>query len=355
MKLFCCCLLLLGCACAAEVGKGQKVENLSQHEVVDFSVKSTERKSSPRNVILMIGDGMSSEHVWAAWIANGGKLNIEKLPATGFSRTFSASHTITDSAAGGTALACGEKTANGMLGQAPDGRPLKSLAAHFAAAPYNKKTGLVVTKAITDATPAAFYAHTASRKNTAVIARQLCESGVDVLVGGGFAAFSDSQIDKLVKKTQWLLLPATGDCLYVPQRGDMLPEQTKRALEILEKNPNGFFLMVEGSKIDSASHEADARLAVAETLDFDKAVGVVLQWMRHHPDTLLVVTADHQTGGLVIHGGDVKRGSVEVSFSTTSHTGIAVPVYAAGVGAHTFSGVMDNTQIPTKILEIVTE
>lgn len=328
---------------------------MPQHEVVDFAVKAVPLKSAPRNVILMIGDGMSSEHVWAAWLANGGKLNIEKLPVTGFSRTYSANHTITDSAAGGTALACGEKTNNGMLGQEPDGRPLQSLASRFAAAPYNKKTGLVVTKAITDATPAAFYAHTASRNNTAVIARQLCESGFAVLVGGGFAAFSDAQIDKLVKDTEWLLLPATGDCLYVPHRGEMLPEQTKRALDILEKAPNGFFLMVEGSKIDSASHNADARTAIAETLDFDKAVGVVLQWMHRHPDTLLVVTADHQTGGLVIHNGDVKKGAVEASFFSTDHTGIVVPVYAAGVGAASFSGVMDNTQIPARILEIVTE
>lgn len=346
---------MLGCVCAADVGKVQTVEKMPQHEVVDFAVKATAVKSAPHNVILMIGDGMSSEHVWAAWLCNGGKLNIEKLPVTGFSRTYSANCTVTDSAAGGTALACGEKTNNGMLGQAPDGRRLKSLAAHFASAPYNKKTGLVVTKSITDATPAAFYAHTESRKNTAVIASQLCESGFDVVVGGGFAAFSDSQMDKLVKNTERLQLPATWDCPYAPQRGGMLPEQTKAALEILQKSADGFFLMVEGSKIDSASHEADAYLAVAETLDFDRAVGEVLRWMQKNPDTLLVVTADHQTGGLTIHDGDRKTGRVKASFATTSHTGIAVPIYAAGVGAVDFSGVMDNTEIPAKILKIATE
>ncbi len=334
----------------------QAVENLPQHAVAVAPAALQAVQGKPRNIILMIGDGMSSEHVWAAWICNGGKLNITQLPVTGFSRTYSANRLITDSAAGGTALACGQKTDNGMLGQTPAGEPLRSLAAIFAAAPYHRKTGMVVTKTITDATPAAFYAHVTSRKNTAEIARHLCASGVDIIVGGGASAFSAQQMQQLnAGEGGLVVLAAAGDCAYAAQRGDFLPAYTRKALAALEPAPNGFFLMIEGSKIDSASHDADLRRAVEETLDFDRAVGEVLQWMQHHPDTLLVVTADHQTGGLVIHDGSLKDGKVKATFATTSHTGVAVPVYAAGCGAADFAGVQDNTQIQHKILKIVQE
>lgn len=354
MKRFFAFLLLAGSVCAGKVGELQTVQGLAQHEVVAETVAATQAVAPPRNIIVMIGDGMSAEHVWAAWVCNGGKLNLEKLPVTGFSRTYSANHLITDSAAGGTALACGEKTDNGMLGQTPSGRALQSLAAVFTAAPYHKKAGVVVTKAITDATPAAFYAHTASRKNTAIIARQLCEAPLSVIVGGGAGAFSPQQMKMLTDKPgRYVLLAADEHMPYAAQRGEFLAQQTAKALSLLESAPHGFFLMIEGSEIDSASHEADLRPAVEETLDFDRALGVVLQWMQAHPDTLLVVTADHQTGGLVIHGGDVKKGQVKASFSSTSHTGLVVPIYAAGCGAHNFTGVMDNTQIPSKILQIV--
>lgn len=347
-------LILAGTVCAGTVAKVQTVENLPQHEVVEGDIAVTPATTPPRNIILMIGDGMSAEHVWAAWVCNGGKLNMEKMPVTGFSRTYSANRLITDSAAGGTALACGEKTDNGMLGQAPDGRKLQSLAARLAASPYHKRTGVIVTKAITDATPAAFYAHTESRRNTSVIARWLCESSLSVIVGGGAGAFSPQQKKTLsAPPGRYVLLVSEGDAPYAAQRGEFLSQQTRKALSLLESAPHGFFLMIEGSKIDTASHAADLRLAVEETLDFDRALGVVLQWLQSHPDTLLVVTADHQTGGLAIHGGDIEKGVLKASFASTEHTGVAVPVYAAGCGALNFTGVMDNTLIPAKILKIV--
>lgn len=348
-------ILLAGGVCATGVGKVQTVEKMPQHEVVVQKVP-VDVATKPRNVILMIGDGMSAEHVWAAWVCNGGKLNLAQMPVTGFARTLSANKLITDSAAGGTALACGHKTNNGMLGQTPDGAALSSMAVRFHAAPYHKAVGLVVTKAITDATPAAFYAHTPNRNNTAEIAKQLCAAPFSVVVGGGSGAFSSEQMLALRKNDQaYVELAAKGHCPYAPERGDFLAEQTERALAELEKSPCGFFLMIEGSEIDTASHEANAHLAVAETLDFDCAVGVVLRWMQTHPDTLLVVTADHQTGGIAIHGGSVQECRVKVSFATTAHTGVAVPVYAAGCGAQNFAGIVDNTQIPQKILQIAAE
>lgn len=346
--------LLAGGLFAAEVGKVQKVSGLNRHEPVAPLAYKTERQTEvPRNVIFMIGDGMSAEHVAAAWICNGGKLNLDHLPYTAVSRTYSANRLITDSAAGGTALACGDKTDNGMLGRTPNGRMLYSLAAEFAAPEVGKDVGLVVTKAITDATPAAFYAHTSSRKNTEKIAKQLTEAGFKVVVGGGASAFSTQQVEKLkAVPGSHVLLAAAGDCPYAAQRGDMLPQQTQKALSVLEQSPRGFFLMIEGSEIDSASHQCDLKRAVEEVLDFDRALGVVLEWMRSHPDTLLVVTADHQTGGLTIHGGNIASGEVSASFATTQHTGILVPVFAVGCGAQHFHGILDNTTIPHLIRRI---
>ncbi len=354
------CSWLLPVAWGAGAGQVQVVENVPQHEVVAYSFSDKESPhyiaSVPkvRNVILMIGDGMSAEHVWAAWLCNGGKLHLECLPYTGFSRTPAANRTITDSAAGGTAIACGEKTNNGMLGQAPDGCQLSSLAMRLAAPPYEKAGGIVVTKAITDATPAAFYAHAASRKDTPKIAADLLKSPFWVVVGGGASAFSVEDMQALkAEPRRYVVLYAPNDCPYAAQRGDALPTHVERTLAVLENAPNGFFLMIEGSEIDTASHAANLELAVRETLDFDKTLGVVLRWMQAHPDTLLVVTADHQTGGLSILDGSVHKRCVKGVFATTSHTGVAVPVYAAGPGAELFSGIMENTDFLNKVLRAV--
>ena len=357
MKLSSLFIFLAGLACAAGAATIQTVDSVKQHEVAAASwLKQIPDAAPIKNVILLIGDGMSSEHVWAAWICNGGKLNVEKLPYTGFSRTYSANKLVTDSAAGGTALACGEKTDNGMLGQTPKGKHLQSLAAVMMDAPYSKKAGLVVTKAITDATPAAFYAHTSSRKNTKKIAAQLCEAGLQVVVGGGSEHFTAEQVAALnAVAGSHVLLAAPEHCPYAAERGALLPEQTRQALRILEQSPTGFFLMIEGSEIDSASHAKELRRAVEETLDFDSALGEVLAWMEGRTDTLLVVTADHQTGGLVIHDGNVKAGQVKGSYATDSHTGIAVPIYAAGPGASRFTGVMENTEIPRLILQLLSQ
>ena len=317
------------------------------HEPVVSAHVSQPLRKTARNVVLMIGDGMGSEHVWAAWLSNKKKLNIITLPVTGFSITTSASHAITDSAAGGTAIACGCKAINGQLGLDAEGKAHDSLAVQMRRT--GKATGIVVTKSVTDATPAAFYAHQKSRKNTREIAAELVEAGFDVVAGGGAADFSAEQQETLRHRSAMLELAASGNCPPAGERGDCLPQTVNKALAVLEKDPDGFFLMVEGSKIDTSAHVKDLPETVREVLDFDRAVGVVLEWMRKHPDTLLVVVADHQTGGLSIPGGDAENGKVTGSFSTFSHSGVAVPVYAAGAGAERFSGVSENTELPAKI------
>ena len=290
---------------------------------------------------------MGSEQLWSAWLSNRGKLNTITLPVTGFSITTSASHVITDSAAGGTALACGCKAVNGQLGLDADGASRESLAEQMRRA--GKSTGIVVTKSVTDATPAAFYAHVKSRNNTAEIAQALVHAGFDVVAGGGAGDFSDEQKKALKSKCQLFELAAQGECEPASRRGNWLPERVAAALDVLEKDKDGFFLMVEGSRIDMEAHKNNLSEMVQETLDFDAAVGEVLKWMQKHPDTLLVVTADHQTGGLSILGGNKEQGEVQAAFSSFRHNGVAVPVYAAGRGACQFGGVQENTEIAPKI------
>ena len=342
---FCC---LVACLEAVE---SQTVRNMPRHEVVNKAPSVTEQAA--RHVILMIGDGMGAEHVWAAWLCNRGKLNMEQLPIVGFVRTPSASATITDSAAAGTAIACGCKTRNGQVGISASGVPQMSLLKHMAA--RGRQTGLVVTKAITDATPAAFYAHNKNRYDARNIAVDLLAAGCRVVIGGGEGLISPAQQAQLRAAGTLLKLRGKEHCDPASRRGDFLSDSVAEALSVLEKYPHGFFLMVEGSQIDTAAHANDLEELVQETLDFDRAVGVVLRWMKAHPDTLLIITADHQTGGLSILGGSTEKGEVKASFSTTQHSGVAVPLYATGAGAAHFGGIQENTDLLPKILRAIGE
>ncbi len=344
-----CCALALGVAGFVFGHPVQEVVGLPQHAVPEAPAAVAEQPA--RHVILMIGDGMGSEHVWVAWACNGGKLNIGRMPVCGWSRTSSSSHAITDSAAGGTAIACGERTSNGTVGQAADGRPFESVAARLKGQGY--ATGLVVTKSITDATPASFYAHAAGRYDTPLIASQLPEAGFSVLLGGGAADVGAENTQRLRATGALAELSAPHDLPPATQRGDYLPKAVERALARLGEGDDPFFLMVEGSQIDMAAHARDLRETVAETLEFDRALGTVLRWAEAHPDALILVLADHQTGGLSLHDADVAAGRVSGSFSTHKHTGLAVPVYAAGAGAAKFAGIYDNRNILVRILRAV--
>lgn len=320
----------------------QEVSGLEGHTAVAAPV--TPAEAQPKNIILMIGDGMGLEQLCLGRITNKGPLSIEQLPVTGFSRTPSASHMVTDSAAGGTAFACGTKAINGQLGQTPEGENRDSLLA--LAVQRGMAGGLVVTKDITDATPAAFYAHVPHREQAAEIAAFLPGSGARFVRGGGMSHFTEEQLAAMRAAGMDIELTAPKHMPPASARGDVLVQDTARALEVLSAaNEKGFFLMVEGSQIDTAGHANDLREVACEMLDFDKAVGVVMEWMQSHPDTLLVVTADHQTGGLSLLSGDMKEGTVKGAFSTGSHNGIAVPVYAAGAGAAAFMGFHENTEL----------
>jgi alkaline phosphatase len=327
---------------------------------------------TPKNIIFMIGDGMGLAQVHAAMTANNGKLNLERCTYSGFSKTYSASDYITDSAAGGTALACGVKTTNSIVGMTPDTVPVQSILA-LASKKKKKATGVVVTCSVTHATPASFVAHQDNRNKNEEIAADYMITPVDVFIGGGLKFFnkrSDGRnlINELeikgytvattmkevksVKNGKLAGLIAEEHPAGAKERKDMLKEATLIALEILNQNKNGFFLMIEGSQIDWAGHDNSDSRVVAETLDFDATIGAVLDFAAKDGNTLVVITADHETGGLTVMNGNYKSGNVELLFNSVNHTGIMVPVFSFGPGAEQFSGIQENIDIPNKMKKL---
>jgi alkaline phosphatase len=324
-----------------------------------------------KNIIFMIGDGMGLATMYAAMSVSDHPLNIERCPITGLQKTFSSDNYITDSAAAGTALASGKKTKNGVIGLDTEGKPAKSILA--IAEEHGLATGMVVVTTVTDATPACFVAHDASRGNAENIARDYLSTGIDLFIGGGYDYFAKRSdklnlIDSLKAKgyeidtTLAAISQSTSKKLagliypnQVPYRlkgrGDMLTVSSKKAFEMLSKNNKGFFLMVEGSHIDHGGHDNNSEVLIDETLDFDQAVGAALDFAKKDGHTLVVVTADHETGGVTITDGNMKNHTVKINFSSKAHTAVMVPVYAFGPGAEKFTGIYDNTTFIGKFLD----
>ena len=329
-------------------------------------------KKRPKNIILMIGDGMGLAHVYSAMTANGGHLYLENFKNIGFSKTYSSDNYITDSAAGGTALSSGIKTYNGAIGVDPDKKPVPNI--RELAEKKGFKTGLVSTSAITHATPASFIAHVSSRSSYEDIAADFLKTNIDVFIGGGiknFEARKDGKnLSKELKDKGYQVLYNIDDIQKVksgklagftaqehdapmPERGEVLVPATQTAINLLSQGKKGFFLMVEGSEIDFLAHENKTPGVVLETLDFDRAIGAALKFAAANRETLIIVTADHETGGMTLNGGDYKKGIVTGKFTSGGHTGIAVPVYAFGPGAGQFTGFMENTDIAKKMMKLL--
>lgn len=325
--------------------------------------------AQPKNIILMIGDGMGVSQLYSGYIANKGFLNAERCKYIGFSKTYSADHLVTDSGAAGTALACGQKTNNKCIGMTADSIPIKSIL-HYAEL-NNKATGLVATAAITHATPASFIAHEPMRYNYEEIANDFLDTDIDVFIGGGLKHFNKRKdqrnlVDSLRNKGYEIALNMdevkafNGTKLaglvydehppyFSKGRGDMLRQATIKAIETLEKGGNGFFLMIEGSQIDWAGHDNDSDLLIEEVQDFDKTIGAVLDFAEKNGETLVVIIADHETGGYVITDGCIEKGEVVGEFVTTHHSAVLVPVLSFGPQADKFIGFMENIDIFTKM------
>jgi alkaline phosphatase len=335
--------------------------------------KQKKAPKSPKNIILMIGDGMGTAQVYAALTAKKGQLNMARCPYSGFVKTNSADDYITDSGAGATAYATGQKTNNGYISMSTDSSVLLTILED--AEKHGLATGLVVTCAITHATPAAFIAHNISRDEYDEIALDFLHTDIDVFVGGGrdnFIHRADSLnlIDSLVthgytvvgdlkdveiqntKKLAALLAPK-----HLPKesegRGDELGKGSAMALSILNRNKKGFFMMIEGSQIDWGGHAKDKDYVVSEAVDFDNAVGTVLDFAEKNGETLVIITADHETGGFGLTGGNLATGDVEGSFIYGDHTGVMVPLFAFGPGAEQFSGLQENTDVHKKMSSLL--
>jgi len=333
---------------------------------------NTPRPPRAKNVILLIGDGMGVSQIQAGLTANKGKLNLLQFPVTGFSLTEASDKYITDSGAGATALSIGSKTYNGAIGVDTSGTPRETILE--SAEKKGLATGLVATCSITHATPAAFIAHQPKRSMEEAIAADFLKTDIDVFIGGGLRYFTQRQDGRNLlaelKAKGYQVLPDTAADLkrynkgklaafvasvhppkMIEGRGNYLLRATQTALEILRQQPEGFFIMIEGSQIDWGGHANNTGYVTSEMIDFDQAIGEALRFAQTDGNTLVIVTADHETGGMSLTAGNTAQGTVEAKFTTGGHTGVMVPVFAYGPGAEAFSGMYPNTAIYFKMME----
>lgn len=417
---------LLSFALVSTIAVGGVAGSLSAPEA---EAKSIPNKGKAKNVIFMIPDGYSTSYATNYRWYKGEETVLDSM-LVGMQRTYSANSKVTDSAAAGTAMATGVKTNNGMISTSPDGKELETVLE--AAEKNGKSSGLVATSTITHATPAVFASHVASRADEAEIAPQLLDNDVDVILGGGKNYFPETLLNdakkdgykyvsnknelKNMKKTNKLIGLFADEGMAPELDRDetnqpSLADMTKSALDVLKRDKNGFFLMVEGSQIDWAGHDNDAAWAMKDSEAFEEAVAEAVKFAKKDGNTLVVVTGDHDTGGMSVGGygkGDAnpeilrnvtatgdymanelnkKRSNVKkvvkkytsldltndeanriklaenpsmeinkviseralVGWTSTGHTGTDVPLYAYGPGSDLFAGLHENTDLPVMI------
>ena len=326
-----------------------------------------------KNIIYLIGDGMGLTSVSMMQLENNYEPTIfDYADNVALQKTYSLDNRVTDSAASGTALASGHKTNNTMLGQLPDCTNTESLMELAAA--KGKATGIVVTTYLQHATPGAFYAHVPARHEYATISEQLLASDIDIAIGGGMAFFEErysnneaarqaiaqsgftlkESLDSEVCGERILALLADKE---IENRRGYLAKATTEAINHLSSCENGFVLMVEGSLIDGMGHGNNAEGQQQEMRDFMEAIEVAVAYAREHADTLVVVTADHETGGLAIISGNadftLSEQGVAYTWSTKGHSGVMVPIYLYGTGAELINGVMENADLGARLKALI--
>ncbi|NIN13434.1 MAG: alkaline phosphatase [Gemmatimonadales bacterium] len=331
-------------------------------------------QDDPRRVILFIGDGVGVGYWTAAAFARD-RLAVKQFPVVGLVDVRSSSGRVPDSAASATSYATGVETYNGAVGVGRDSTAVDTVLE--VAAERDMATGLVATSRITHATPASFAAHVPNRQLEWEIARQMANHDVTVMLGGGRAAF-DGQIrpdsvDLLVSIKERYTYVETPEELQAlnmrnvkalfglfapshlpaaPARVPTLPQMTEAALAVLDEDPDGFFLMVEASQPDWRGHGNEPLPAItAEMLDFDRAIGEAVEYQRDHPETLIVVVGDHETGGLALQYDST--GTLGAAYTTGSHTATMVPLFAKGPGAEQFGGILSNARVGELLMEAV--
>ncbi len=362
---------------------------------------SAQNTNTPRNIILCIGDGMGLAQVHASAIQYGiihkqerpdltGRLVFEDFPVIGYQVSSAANQLVTDSAASGTALACGSKTNNGMLGQTPEGKALVPVSRD--ALQVSKAAGVLTSVTLDHATPAAFYACVPSRANYDTIVEQAFQSGLTVL-GGNLTSSKKYQgevLQALCKANGWNfidntalatltpnsatsnnllyynLVAATADLDYSPERQPdfqqlRLADVAAKTVDILlaKGAGKGFFLMIEGGSIDHGAHANNQERVLAETLEFDLAIRAIIEHLQKAGEleqTLIVVTADHETGAMSLNGPSGIPGSenpLKSGWTTKGHTALPPLVWATGPAATRFAGKQDNTDIARHIKDLL--
>ncbi len=348
-------------------------------------------RQAPTRLILLIGDGVGVSY-WTAALFAADKLAVQEFPVVGLVDTRASNSKVTDSAAAATAYASGVRTFNGAIGLASDSTPVETVLE--VATARGMATGLVATSRITHATPAAFAAHVPDRNMEWEIARQMADHRVTVLLGGGRALFSSAYrpdstdlLGPIRRRATYIETPeelralnlarvkslfglftlshmpaaitrqpvaadSAADSAWVPTRTPTLPEMTRTALGVLDRDPQGFFLMVEGSQPDWRGHANEPlETIVAEMLDFDGALREALDYQARRPETLIVVVADHETGGLAVQFDST--GTLVAAYTTISHTAQLIPLFARGPGADRFAGLKPIDEVGRLLLDVV--
>lgn len=337
------------------------------------NVESSKKTPEVKNIILLIGDGMGVTQISAGMYMNGNTLNLERFKVIGLHKPSASNDLVTDSAAGATAFACGKKTYNGAIGVGPDKQPIKTILEY--AEEKGLATGLVATSTITHATPASFIAHVEQRKMMEEIALDFMKTEVDLFIGGGKKYFDTRSDNKNLSQTlrdkgyfisdfvtdelATLEFPKDKNIGYFTANDNPLPAYqgrdyigiaTEKSINYLDqKNDKGFFLMVEGSQIDWGGHANNSDYIVSEVIDFDNAVKAALDFAEKDGNTLVIVTADHETGGYAINKGSTLD-SLVTKFTTDYHTADLIPVFAFGPKSADFGGIYENTAIFDKMM-----
>ncbi|WPV67743.1 alkaline phosphatase [Chitinophaga sp. LS1] len=345
---------------------------MAPHEVYKAKYINNDSLITINKVILLIGDGMGLTQIYSGFTGNRGQLNLLEMLNIGFSKTYSSDSYITDSAAGGTAMASGKKTNNRYVGVDATGVAIPAIPDIIA--PKGYVSGIISAGDITDATPAAFYGHAQDRSYEDAIAKDFLNSPVSVLIGGAPRHFN-ARGDKLdmpallkekgytfttkledldtIQSSKYINLTTQAELSMQNGRGEFLSKALTKTIHTLNTNKKGFFIMAEGAQIDYGGHANKLPYVITEMMDFDKAIGEAMKFADEDGHTLVIVTADHETGGLSLLDGNISKGQADGHFSTNDHTAVMVPVFAYGPNSLLFRGVYENTEIFKKIIDLL--
>jgi len=337
---------------------------------------ATGQDRTPTRVIVFIADGAGPAH-WTLAAYAKDDLAVGRMKTVGLVDTRGSNHIVSGSAPTATAYATGVRTFMGAIGVGPDSLPVRNVVE--AAIDRGLATGIMTTTLIVDATPAAFSTHVPARSQFRDIARQMVDKDLTVLIGGGRSAFeppvqpesadllgrlraehtyveSVEELSSLDPDTVTSLvgLLAEGEMGTVAERGQALQTMTATALAVLDHDPDGFFLMIENEESDTQAHQnQDRQTITTEMLDMDAAVGQALAYQARHPETLVIVTGDHETGGISLPYDRSPDRKIVMQYASGGHTGVMVPLFASGPGAERFGGIIRNDRVGQILMEIV--